>query len=61
MIAGLDVDGKAGAKGGLPGEQVTIAELRRFVSGRVEERLIPEQLVESALFGHDLSARADVG
>ncbi len=49
VVLAHEVDGEVKASAFVVwelGEQVTIAELRRFVSGRVEERLIPEQLVE---------------
>ena len=49
VVLAHEVDGEVKASAFVVwelGEQVTIAELRRFVSGKVEERLIPEQLVE---------------
>ena len=53
VVLAHEVDGEVKASAFVVwelGEQVTIAEIRRFLSGKVEERLLPQQLVEMEEF-----------
>ena len=62
VVLAHEVDGEVKASAFIVwelGEQITIAEVRRFLSGRVEERLIPQQIVEMDAFPRTSGGEVD--